>query len=190
MSLVLRHDFSVSEKDYLNGEELSHVPHEYLNGVVYGMAGGTRAHAAIAGNIFAALHGQLRSKRCRAYHEAMRLRIERGEDLRFYYPDAMVVCQESASEVWEDAPSVVVEVLSDGTDRVGLGEKRDAYFGIASLHTYLVVDSRRMEVTVFHREGDSWTAAMIRDAAEVIHLPEIECELGVAEIYEGALQAT
>ncbi len=183
----MRHDFHVSEDEYLEGEEESAIRHEYLNGVVYGMAGGTRAHATIAGNVFGRLFIALSGKKCRPYSEAMRLRLQRGDDLRFYYPDAMVVCTRSASEVWEDAPSVVVEVLSESTERTDLGEKRDAYFAIPSLEVYLAVDSRRMEVTIYRRAGDTWKTEFARLGTDILDLPGIGCALTLAEIYEGAL---
>ena len=178
----------ISEQEYLDGEEFSEVPHEYLNGVVYAMAGGTREHAAICLNITAALHGQLRGKPCRPYSDAMRLRIERGDDLRYYYPDAMVVCEKSASAIWEDSPVVIFEVLSEGTERVDREEKRDAYFGIPSLRSYVLVDSRRLEVTLFRREeGGSWTAQNLGKTEARLALPDIGCELALADIYEGVL---
>ncbi len=185
MPVITSQEPYLSERDYLEGEEYSDVPHEYLNGVVYAMAGGTREHAQIAGNIFGQLYVALRGKPCRPYNEAMRLRVQRESDLRFYYPDAMVVCRPSASNVWEDSPTVIVEVLSESTERTDREEKRNAYFGIGALRVYALIDSRRMEVTVFRREGETWGMQVLRTKEDRLAIPEIGCELSLVDIYEG-----
>ena len=193
MNLAARRFDLVSEEDYLASEELSDARHEYLNGVlflkgdVHGMAGGTRQHATAAINIASALHAALRGKSCRPYVENMKLRVQIGEDLRFYFPDVMIVCQPSASEVWEDAPTVIFEVLSDGTERIDLGEKRDAYFTIPSLKAYVVIDSRRVAVQIFRRTGAEWKTESMPDATGVIDLPEIGCRLPLDAVYDGVL---
>ena len=191
MNLAARRVELISEGEYLAGEEVSEVRHEYLNGVLFvkgevqGMAGGTRQHATAAGNIFGALHAALRGKSCRPYVENMKLRVQAGEDLRFYFPDVMVVCQPSSSEVWEDAPTVIFEVLSDGTERIDLGEKRDAYSTISSLTAYVVVDSRRVDAVIFRRTAEGWKMESIRDVDGVIDLPEIGARIPLAAAYEG-----
>ena len=183
----------VSAEEYLLGEEQAEARHEFVNGLVFlkggvhGMPGGTRQHATAAGNVFAALHAALRGKRCRPYVENMKLRIHQGDDQHFYYPDVMVVCQPSSSEVWEDAPVVIFEVLSDGTERIDPGEKRDAYFTIPSLMAYVVIDSRRLDAQVYRRTQEGWKSEAIRDAAAAIDLPEIESQLSLAAVYEGVL---
>ena len=193
MNSAARHVALVSEEEYLAGEEVSEIRHEYLNGVLFvkgevqGMAGGTRQHATLEINIASALHAALRGKSCRPYVENMKLRVQIGGDLRYYFPDVMVVCQPSASEVWEDAPTVIFEVLSDGTERIDLGEKRDAYFTIPSLTTYVVVDSRGLDVQIFRRTGEGWKTESIRDADGVIELPEIGARIPLSVAYEGVL---
>ncbi len=191
MSLAVRHPDFISEQEYLEAEERAEVRHEYVNGFVFlkdgvqGMAGGTRQHATLSGNIFAALHAALRGKRCRPYVENMKLRVQRGEAVEFFYPDVMVVCQPSGSNVWEDAPRVIFEVLSEGTERTDRIEKRDAYLGIPSLSAYVVLDSRRLDAVVFRRVGGEWKTEAMQDSAGVIDLPEIESQLPLAMLYEG-----
>ena len=187
MSLALGALELISEADYLADEERAGERHEFVCGKIYGMEGRTRVHATVTGNVCAALHAALRGGRCRPYAGNMKLRIQRGEDLRFYYPDAMVVRGRSGSEVWEDAPSVIFEVLSEGTERTDRIEKRDAYLGIPSLSAYVVLDSRRLDAVIFRRVGGEWTTETMQDAAGVIDLPGIECRLPLATVYEGVL---
>ena len=181
----------ISEEEYLAAEECATERHEYVDGMVFpvfhGMAGGARAHATVTGNVFASLHGALRGKSCRAYFENMKLRVNRGEEVRFFYPDVMVVCRPSESEVWEDAPSVLIEVLSEGTERMDMVEKRDAFFTIPSLSVYAMIDSRRREAVVWRRTDGEWKKETLDAGDAVIELPEIGCRLPLAAAYEGVL---
>jgi Uma2 family endonuclease len=76
----------LSPEDFLRGEDGAEQKHEYLNGVVYAMAGGTNRHARLGMNIGAALWARLRSKRCQPFNSDTLIRIQQGDDLRFYYP--------------------------------------------------------------------------------------------------------
>jgi Uma2 family endonuclease len=90
---VLRQPDSITVSDYLAGEEISDRKHEYLGGTVHAMAGATIRHNNIALNCLAALHGILRGKSCQPFNSDTKVRIEFPDHTRFYYPDAMVVCQ-------------------------------------------------------------------------------------------------
>jgi Uma2 family endonuclease len=87
--------------------------------------------------------------------------------------------------VWEDAPSVIIEVLSEGTERMDSVEKRDAYFVIPTLTTYALIDSRSMKALVMRRAGAGWKTETLCEARAVIELPEIGCRLPLAAAYEG-----
>jgi Uma2 family endonuclease len=76
----------LSPEEFLRGEDGAEQKHEYLNGVVYAMAGGTNRHARLGMNIGAALWARLRSKRCQPFNSDTLIRIQQGDDLRFYYP--------------------------------------------------------------------------------------------------------
>ena len=188
MSLAERHAPLLTVEEYLATEDLSPCRREYLNGVVYAMAGGTARHSLMGTNITASLHARLRGKRCRPFNSDMLVRIQNGADRRFYYPDAMVVCESNAlDDRFQDRPVVIFEVLSDSTSRTDLGEKRDAYLRIPSLRAYVVVDSQQLVVTVYRPSSEGFEIARWTSLDEAVALPEIECELPLAEIYEGAL---
>ena len=183
---ALRQPDSISVHDYLAGEELSETKHEYLGGTVHAMAGASIRHNNIAGNCFAFLHGKLRGKPCRPYNSDTKIRIEFPDHTRFYYPDAMVVCQSNPdTDHYQTQPVVIIEVLSDSTRRADLGEKRDAYLTIASLKVLLFVESDTPSVTLYRRvpEGGFTTERHVGLEAS-IPLPEIETSLSLAEIYD------
>ena len=80
----------VSAEDYLDGELVSPVKHEYLAGVVYAMAGARNLHNIIATNVLAALHARLRGRPCRPFNSDTKIRIRLPTHVRFYYPDAVL----------------------------------------------------------------------------------------------------
>ena len=177
----------LSPEDYLLGEDGAEQKHEYLNGVVYAMAGGTNRHARIGMNISAALWSRLRSKRCQPFNSDALIRVRQGEDLRFYYPDVSVVCDPNAlDEHFNDRPVVIFEVLSESTARLDRGEKREAYLTIPSLRVLALVDTEIMAVTLWRRTGESWMQEYANTPEQVLAFPEIECELPLAEIYESS----
>lgn len=188
MSLAERHAPLLTVEEYLATEASSPCKREYLNGVVYAMAGGTARHSTLGVTITAMLYARLRGKRCRPFNSDMLVRIRHGADHRFYYPDAMVVCKPNPlDDRFQDRPVVIFEVLSDSTSRTDLGVKRDAYLRISSLKAYVIVDSQQIVATVYRPSRDGIEIARFTSLDESLSLPEIECELPLAEIYEGAL---
>jgi len=186
MSIAQRHVL-LSPEDFLLGEDGALQKHEYLNGVVYAMAGGTIRHARISGNIFGLLSGGLRGKPCQPFNSDLLTRVRQGDDLRFYYPDVSVVCESNAlDERFQDKPVVIFEVLSESTARLDRGEKREAYLTIPTLRVLVLVETETMAVTLWRRVGESWAQEHASAPADVLALPEIECELPLAEIYEGS----
>jgi Uma2 family endonuclease len=177
----------VSVDEYLAGEVTSPVKHEYLGGVVYAMAGGRNLHNLIAGNVFASLHARLRGSDCQPCNSDTKIRIHVPTQIRFYYPDASVVCRSNPpTDAFQDEPVVVVEVLSRKTRRVDEGEKREAYETIPSLMAYLLVEQETAAVVVLRRGRNGFDRELYRGAGAVIPLPELGIELPLAEVYERA----
>jgi Uma2 family endonuclease len=175
----------VSPEDYLASEVAAECRHEYLNGMVYAMAGATQRHNDIAGNIFAALHAQMRGRPCRPYGSDMLVRVDDGGDLRFYYPDVSIICRPAGPESRvQSEPSVIFEVLSVSTARTDTGEKRMAYLTIATLEAYVLVDSTQRAVTVWRRQGQAWSHEVIAQPEDRLTFINDEYQLLVGEIYE------
>ena len=185
MTAVKQPDF-VSVSDYLAGEEVSQTKHEYLGGTVHAMAGATIRHNNIAVSAILSLGSQLRGKSCQLYNSDTKIRIEFADHTRFYYPDAMVVCQSNPeSDHFQNQPVVIVEVLSESTRRTDLGEKRDAYLTIPSLKVLIFVETDSASVTL-HRRAPEGGFTIERHAGRdaVIPLPEIDASLALADLYE------
>jgi Uma2 family endonuclease len=180
----------VSVKDYLAAEERAEIRHEYIGGFIYAMVVAETSHNRVKGNVFAALHKRLDGKPCEPFDSDMKVRLLTAGLPRFYYPDAMVVCEPNGPDsVYQDRPVIVVEVLSDSTRRQDSFEKRDAYLTISSLKAYLLVEPDEAKVSVYRRQADgvgldAFDAQLYTGLDAVIPLDEIEVELPLAEVYE------
>src|SRR3954462_6782651 len=103
----------ITVDEYLEGEQHGEIRHEYFDGRVFAMAGGTEAHDLIAGNIFAALHAHLRGTGCKAFVFNTRVHLQVSARDLFYYPDVMVACGPTDNRrLFQDKPKLIVEVLS------------------------------------------------------------------------------
>lgn len=184
---LLKTDKIISVEDYLSGELIAQTKHEYLGGVVHAMAGAKVGHNRVAGNVYRFLGNALDGKPCEPFNSDMKVRIELPEQTRFYYPDVMVVCDSLGDEeTYQDKPVVVVEVLSESTRRVDMGEKREAYRAISTLRIVLIVDPERPHVTVDRRcPNGGFDTEFYTALDQVIPLPEISAELRMADVYAG-----
>jgi len=175
----------ISVADYLAGELVSPVKHEYLGGVVYAMAGARNLHNRITTNVLVAIGSRLRGRPCQPFNSDTKVRIHLPAQLRFYYPDVSVICRpNSPNESFQDEPAVIVEVLSAKTRRIDEGEKKDAYLTIPSLAVYLLVEQETAAVVVFRRTEHGFVREVHEGVGAVIPLGEIETELPLAEVYE------
>ena len=113
----------------------------------------------------------------------VRVRLRRGT--RFYYPDVSVVCPPNAeSDSFHDAAIVLVEVISESTRRTDKCEKREAYLSIDSLCVYVLVEQASAAVLVYRRGDSGFDREVYTGLDTIIPLPEIECQLALAELYQ------
>jgi Uma2 family endonuclease len=176
----------VTVEDYLAGELVSEVKHEYLGGTVHAMAGGTANHSRVARNFTTSLDNSLRGKRCEPFNSDFKVRIELPFQTRFYYPDALVTCQPvEGDSQYIDTPTVVAEVLSPSTRRTDQTEKKEAYLTITSLKVLLLIEADTPHVTVHRRSPNGgFEVEVYRSLDDEIPLPEVEASLPMARLYD------
>ena len=180
-----RHIELISVDEYLAGELVSPVKHEYAGGYVYAMAGARNIHNSIATSFIVAAGSQLRGKPCQPFNSDTKVRVRLATHTRFYYPDAMIVCEPNAAgDTFQDQPVVLAEVVSSSTRRVDEGEKRDAYLAIPTLSAYLLIESTRPRVVVHHRVASGFVARQYEGITATIPLEELGIELALADLYE------
>ncbi len=183
---------TVTPEEYLDGELLTDVRHEYLGGDIYAMGGASDAHNVIAGNIFALFRNHLRGGGpCRAYITDMKVRIRIREDDYFYYPDVFVACQHGETSVYyKEHPAIIVEVLSPSTDRIDRREKFLAYDHIPTFETYVLVEQARVHVEVSRRTPDGWKSDIHESLDDAFDVEKIGTRLTLAQIYEDVTFST
>jgi len=180
-----------SYADYLALEAESEQKHEYIDGLILAMSEGTLEHArlsAVAGAMIAELTRLLEGEPCRVFSSDARVRVESTN--RSTYPDVSVVCGEleRASDD-RDAianPRLLVEVVSESTERSDRGEKFAHYRRLESLSDYVLISQSERRVECFHRTHAGWMLTEA-GAGERLYLASIEGELDVDALYEGAL---
>lgn len=174
--------------EYLALEAHANVRHEFLDGVIYALAGGTPEHGAIVMRVGAALVEQLRGKRCNVYSSDVRVRVV-ATGLTTY-PDLSIVCGTEERDA-EDRlalvnPVVLIEVTSASTEAYDRGEKPDNYCKIPSLQEVVFVSHREPKIEVRRRDADDWTSASA-GPGQAASLWSIDCRLDVDDIYRDPL---
>jgi Uma2 family endonuclease len=176
----------ISVEDYLAGELVSQVKHEYVGGAVYAMAGAKNSHNAIATNITVAVGSRLRGRKCRPFNSDTKIRVRLPTQWRFYYPDCSVICRPNPQDdSFQDDPVVIFEVASRSTRRTDTGEKKDAYLTIPSLSVYAIVEQELAQVVVYRRTESGFVAEVYEGMNSIIPMAEIDVELPLEEIYAG-----
>lgn len=154
----------VTIDEYLDREKSGELKHEYIDGYVYAMVGGTLAHNIITRNIARLLDEAVRGRLCRVFTSDVRIRTINA----FYYPDVVVDCQSTALDVdFITTPKLVVEVLSPSTERTDTVEKRAAYQSLESLQEYVLVSPDKREIQVYRRVGEDWPLETYAEADTV-----------------------
>ena len=144
MSVSRSHAY-FTPQEYLEIEQISPIKHEYLQGQMVAMAGASKIHVIIAGNLSALMVNHLRGSGCISYANDMKVRLP---DLNcFYYPDLAITCDDRDRNNQEDFilyPKLIIEVLSDSTEAFDRGDKFSDYQTIAALEEYVLVHQKQI----------------------------------------------
>ncbi|MCB9451764.1 MAG: Uma2 family endonuclease [Anaerolineaceae bacterium] len=176
----------MTEAEYLEFEESSEFKHEYVNGRVYAMSGGSLRHGVITVNISTDLNIQLEDRDCKVSSPDTRIKIEAMKSFR--YPDVTVYCGEedyvdNRADILGN-PLVIVEVLSPSTALTDRNEKLEEYIKIETLQEYVLVSQDEAKVEIFTRhEADKWLYSIVKGLENSFELPSIGCKLELSRIY-------
>ena len=176
----------ITVDDYMQGEQLSEVRHEYIGGQVHAMAGGSEAHNTISLNLATAIRQHIRGKPCKVFMADMKLRLDIAEDDIFYYPDVLVTYDPADNKkYYKTQPVVLIEVLSPTTERLDRREKFLSYQRLPSLQEYVLVDQEKMAVTLF-RKSTEWKPVHLLEG-DSLGLSSIDFKLSLKAVYEDVL---
>lgn len=190
MQTQTRH-YSVEE--YLALEETSESKHEYWDGEIVVMAGGTTNHNEIAGNFYSHFKMAMRGQGYKIYIGDVKLSIPRH---RLYtYPDIMVI---SGVPVYEETgitivtnPTLIIEVLSNSTHNYDRTNKFKMYRSITTLQEYILIDQYSANIEQFAKNSQSqWVLTECESIQDTLVLNSMAFEMSLESLYEGVDFAT
>ncbi|OGT90912.1 MAG: hypothetical protein A2286_03860 [Gammaproteobacteria bacterium RIFOXYA12_FULL_61_12] len=172
----------ISVDDYLAGEQHSEIRHEFINGQVYAMGGASRTHGLIVNALAFVLTPAARRRHCQLFTSDMKVQLQIGNSQIFYYPDLLLSCDPNDRETYFcRTPCLIIEVLSESTERIDRREKFLAYQALPSLQEYLLVaqDARRVEI---YRRSTDWQVECYESGQ--VQLDCLEERLDLDSIYQ------
>jgi Uma2 family endonuclease len=198
MTLDVRHH-RYSLADYLAREKVSPEKHEFRDGEILLMAGGSADHSLVIANVIRALGNLLSGKPCQVFDSNLRVRIPRT--VLYTYPDATVICGPRTVDPNDPTgetitnPKLIVEVLSPATEAYDRGEKFARYRQIDSFDEYVLVSLAAARIETFYRpplpnDASSvterpWLISTISGTAATAKLRSLNLDLSLAEVYRG-----
>jgi Uma2 family endonuclease len=171
--------------DYLTLDQNSlDARYEYLEGELRMLAGGSPDHSLITTNVTSLVHSLLRGRPCLVYNVDMKLQLSES---RYVYPDLTVTCDPRDQEPEDNRthfPTVVAEVLSPSTEVIDRGKKLLYYQAHPTIQDYIMVDSQRILVEVYHREKGHWTHSTYKKLEEQVPIESLDIQFSVIDAYE------
>jgi len=170
-------------EEYLEFEQHSQVRHEFVDGYLFAMAGGTAIHNRKCSRLLRLIYDAAEASGCELFINDMIVQTPGG---RGYYPDLFLTCEVSDGEArFKRFPCWIIEVLSESTEVIDRGEKLHSYKAIPSLKAYILVSQDQRLVEVYRRlEDGSWRYETL-EGSEVLELPCLELRVGLEEVYRG-----
>ena len=177
-------NYYVSPKDYLEGERVSPIKHEYRRGLIYAMVGAKRFHGVIAGNIAAQLNFHLSNSLCNVISSDIKVRLIEADC--YYYPDVVVICHPDDLQGNKDYihhPKVIIEVLSKSTQKFDRTQKFVDYQTCAELQEYVLISQAEKFVEVRTRQADRWETVVYK-SGDRVQLKSIDWTGPIEVIYQ------
>jgi Uma2 family endonuclease len=177
-------------EEYFAWEEQQLERHEYIDGEVYAMSGGSVNHSEIASKFNRLLGNHLEDSGCRTLNSDARINILETND--YSYPDGSVTCddRDKTTPQYITYPCLIVEVLSDSTEAYDRGEKFYRYRRNPVLQDYLLVSSKSISIDLYHKnDARDWTILNYR-SGDRVELKSINLSFPIEQVYRGIIFST
>jgi Uma2 family endonuclease len=172
--------------EYLDFERESFEKHEFYNGEIYAMAGAKERHNLIVSNLIISIGTKFKNMPCVVYPSDMRVVID--EYRHYTYPDVTLVCAERKFlDNKNDCllnPNVIIEVLSESTERYDRGKKFEAYRNIISLKEYMLVSSEHKKIELFTKTTDGKWLFSENTQEDTIIIPTLDLTILLSDVYD------
>lgn len=174
----------LTPEEYFVWEEKQLLRHEYLNGEIYAMGGGTQNHGRIASNIIFIVKGHLRGGGCQVGNSDCRVNILETND--YVYPDVSVTCEDSDRTATQaiQYPCLIVEVLSPSTANYDRGDKFRLYRRNPSLQDYVLVDAEKIAIDLYRKNDRGNWEIFNYQSGDNIELRSINLSFPIESVYE------
>ncbi|MFN6325525.1 MAG: Uma2 family endonuclease [Aphanizomenon sp.] len=174
----------LTPEEYFVWEEKQLLRHEYLNGELYAMSGGTQNHGRIASNIIFIVKGHLRGGGCQVGNSDCRVNILETKD--YVYPDVSVTCDERDRTAIQaiQYPCLIVEVLSPSTASYDRGDKFRLYRRNPSLQDYVLVDAEKIAIDLYRKNDLGNWEIFNYQSGDNIELRSIDLSFPIESVYE------
>jgi Uma2 family endonuclease len=175
-------------EEYLDWEEVQQIKHEYLDGQVYAMSGGTVNHGQISINFATILRNHLGIGRCRVLSSDVKVEVQRLKE--FVYPDISVTCddRDKTATKFISHPSLIVEVLSPSTEGYDRGGKFNLYRQSESLQDYVLVSTDKVVIDSYQKNAQTNMWEIINyESGSLVNLPSINLTFPIEQIYDGII---
>lgn len=171
--------------EYFAWEEQQRDRHEYINGEIYAMSGGTQNHSRISLKVAALLDSHLSESPCRVFNSDCWVHLVGSHD--YTYPDASVSCdqRDNASIYYITYPCLIVEVLSDSTEAYDRGNKFFRYRQNPQLQDYVLVSSKEIAIDIYRKTEDRRWEIINYRAGDVVELQSVNLSFPIEQVYRG-----
>ncbi|WP_420126055.1 Uma2 family endonuclease [Longimicrobium sp.] len=175
-------------EEYLALERHAEFRSEYIDGRIIAMAGAPRPHILIVHNLDREIGVRLLDSPCETYPTEMKVKV--GASGRYVYPDLCVSCAPRFEDGNADVlltPVLIIEVLSESTEKYDRGEKFTHYRRIESLREYVLFSQKECLVERYVRDGDFWQFNSVDDLDASLELTSLGIKIPLRRIYAKVL---
>lgn len=187
MNVQSQEKIIMTSEEYLTFERASlDIKHEFYDGEVFAMVGASRHHNRINVNLTREIGNKLKDDdfHCEVFSNDMRVKIP---DEKYTYPDLVITCGDAQFEDDEfdtlTNPVVIIEILSDSTERFDRTKKFFHYRKIPTLKEYILVSQHECWVEKYTCQNDIWGYQSYEELDQTLTIVSANCELPLSEIY-------
>ncbi|MFO0999343.1 MAG: Uma2 family endonuclease [Planctomycetaceae bacterium] len=178
----------ITRQEYLLRERQASIKSEFYQGEIFAMGCGSANHSLIAANFIGEARNALKEKPCTVFNSDLRVQVQATG--LYTYPDATIVCGEQLfDDDYRDTllnPTVIVEVLSDSTEKYDRGKKSNHYRQIASLKELILIAQDRPQVERFTRQPNGeWLFHEQKELSAEFELKSLGISVAMSELYRG-----
>lgn len=178
---------TITSIEYLARERKAEFKSEFLHGEMFAMAGGSPMRSLIAANFVGSAWQALKGKPCKVFNSDLRVKVSASG--LYTYPDASIICGElKFDDIQQDTvinPTVLIEVLSDSTEKYDRGTKSQHYRSIESLQELVLISQNEAHVERYLRQNNGWLLSDISELQACLELSSIGVSMTLGELYRG-----